>query len=196
MGPVRRKNDLTAKSVAENFSQDCVKSKSLYTVSMKTLILFIFFASLFFYLKPSGNPTVVSLDEIQVKLAAPERENKVLSHRHINRAPTPVEGRENLSQVAQSIIETNTSIEQGWESQLRVRLLELDPVAGNEIFTKYQKEKDSYALKIESLVKDHQESSDLEHLIDELDLAHQQRLQDIFGPYFEDLRDLQSAVQQ
>lgn len=164
---------------------------------MKTLILFIFFASLFYYLRPSGNPTVVNLDEIKVKISAPKRAERPSSHRHISRAPTQVvEEGDLVSEVSQEIVDTNTSIEQAWENQLKTRLLELDPSTGSSIFTQYQQEKDSYGMRLEALVRDHQESSDLEHLIDELDIAHQQKLQDIFGPYFEDLKDLQSTVNQ
>jgi len=67
-------------------------------------------------------------------------------------------------------------------------------VAGEEIFQLYKQEKDAYARQLEMVVKTHQESEDLDYLIDDLDADHQQKLQDIFGPYFEDLRDLQLST--
>ena len=165
---------------------------------MKTLILFTFFAALFYYLKPSDKPKVVNLDEIRVKVSAPRREHVPVTHRHVTRAPSRIEEEteDEVAEVAEKLIETNTNIEDNWEKQLERRLLELDPVAGKEIFDNYQEEKAGYALRLENLVKAHQESGDLEFLIDELDLAHQQKLQDIFGPYFEELRDLQVPVAQ
>jgi hypothetical protein len=164
---------------------------------MKTLILFTFFAALFYYLKPSDKPVVVDLDEIRVKVSAPRRDHSPVAHRHITRTPGQVEaGKDSVSKVASKLIETNTDIEESWEKQLEARLLELDPVAGKEIFDNYQEEKAGYALRLENLVKAHQESTELEFLIDELDLAHQQKLQDIFGPYFEELRDLQAPIGQ
>lgn len=140
---------------------------------------------------------VVDLDEIRIKVSAPKRVQQPHIHRHITRSPSQVaENDEELSPVAVELLETNAGIEQSWETQLRERLLELDPVTGEAIFDSYKQEKDSYALKLEALVKDHQESEDLDYLIDELDFTHQQKLQDIFGPYFEDLRDLQGALAQ
>ncbi len=180
----------------ENFSLHCVKPELLYTYCMKILILFIFFASLFYYLKPADRPVVVDLDEIKVKLSAPERVKR--THRHVAPAQRVDSGDSErvVVEVAKELEEANLNIEQDWEGSLKARLIELDPAVGEEIFTLYQEEKDSYARRLERIVKEHQESEDLDYLIDELDHSHQQRLQDIFGPYFEDLRDLQTPVTQ
>lgn len=140
---------------------------------------------------------MVDLDEIRVKVSAPKRAPRPSTHRHITRTPSQVEdAHASISPAAEELVETNASIEQGWENQLKARLMELDPATGEQIFESYKQEKDNYALKLEAVVRDHQESADLDYLIDELDLTHQQRLQDIFGPYFEDLRDLQGSVGQ
>lgn len=162
---------------------------------MKTIILFVFFASLFYYLRPTDKPIVVDLDEIRVKVSAPQRHERP----HVHRIPSnviPQSDEEAISEVASNMMEKNMVIEEEWEGSLRERLLELDPVAGEEIFQIYKKEKDTYAQKLEYLVRNHQESEDLDFLIDGLDFEHQQRLQDIFGPYFEDLQDLQLSINQ
>lgn len=157
---------------------------------MKTLILFVFFASLFYYLRPTDKPVVVDLDEIRVKVSAPKR----VQRPHTHRTPSQVDQNEKSSSVAQDLMEKNLVIEEDWEKALKARLLDLDPVAGEEIFQLYKQEKDAYARQLEMVVKTHQESEDLDYLIDDLDADHQQKLQDIFGPYFEDLRDLQLSI--
>lgn len=139
-------------------------------------------------------PVVVDLDEIKVKISAPVRLDKKSAHRHVS--SVRIIESESSSKAAEDLMEINVDIEQGWEKTLKARLIELDPAVGEEIFNQYKQEKDIYARKLESMVREHQESDELDHLIDELDFSHQQRLQDIFGPYFEDLRELQGPVNQ
>lgn len=137
---------------------------------------------------------MVNLDEIRVKISAPKRVENNHKRCHIVRMPAVEEVE--VTKTAQDLMETNVAIEESWEKGLQSRLLELDPVFGEEIFNAYKQEKDRYSRELETVVKEHQESEELDHLIDELDMAHQQKLQDIFGPYFEDLRDLQSTISQ
>lgn len=141
-------------------------------------------------------PVVVDLDEIKVKISAPVRVEKKRVHRHVSSVRVMDQESDTPSKVADDLIEANIEVEQGWEKTLRARLVELDPAVGEEIFNQYKQEKDKYARKLESLVREYQESEQLDHLIDELDFSYQQRLQDIFGPYFEDLRELQGTLNQ
>lgn len=78
--------------------------------------------------------------------------------------------------------------EKEWQGQLRETLSMMDPRHGEAMFSAYVNEKSSYQAELDELIRTHQKSYDLEYLIEDLEFKHEEKLQQILGSYYEELK--------
>ena len=81
-------------------------------------------------------------------------------------------------------------IRAGWRDQLKEMLYELDPVNGESIYAAYQAETNAYESELENITGT--QTPETEYLMGELEARHQEKLRQIFGPYYRDVTDQHS----
>lgn len=81
-------------------------------------------------------------------------------------------------------------IRDGWRDQLKEMLFELDPVNGESIYAAYQAETNAYESELENISQS--QTAESEYLMGELEARHQEKLRQIFGPYYRDVTDQHS----
>lgn len=181
-------------------------------MSMKRIILLCIICAAFIYNilpQPEG---LTQIDQIKTKMAAARGRPDVAQsaiHRVsaslvedpiITQAPSLSEN------AAVSEIEPNGSeiahvdevpwdeIKQGWKSDLKEFLMEVDPENGEEIFTAYQEESESFEAEIDSVSQEAEKAAkearqDFEILIGQLEVKHEEKLKEILGAYYSDVTD-------
>jgi hypothetical protein len=168
---------------------------------MRILTLSLAFLSLFYYFWPSQK-TQVEIDAIKVQVSAPERPARSVAMREpvaqkksINR-----QGREELAEVEPAMSSTPeqnlehyeevpvNEIEKEWHEQLAETLSILEPQHGPVMFEAFMQEKESFQVELDTLIRNNQKSYDLEYLIEDLEFKHEERIKEIFGAYYEELK--------
>jgi len=79
--------------------------------------------------------------------------------------------------------------EKSWQEELGQVISELEPENGEEIFNSYVSEREIFQSSLEDLVKNQQKNQDLEFLISELENQHEERVKDIFGRHYEEIKE-------
>jgi hypothetical protein len=179
---------------------------------MKRIILLTLISTAFIYhLLPEPESTS-QIDQIKVRMAA---------NRHQQVAPAPAVHRITAALVqdkAENEIETvavsdeavSSEIEpnevaqtdevpwedlmQGWRSDLKEYLTEADPDHGEEIYTSYMEEAESFEAEIDALSREADKAGkesrqDFETLIGQLEVKHEEKLKEILGAHYSDVTD-------
>lgn len=82
----------------------------------------------------------------------------------------------------------------GWRNDLKEFLIETDPDNGEEIFTAYMEESDSFEAEIDALSKEADKAGkeakqDFENLIGQLEVRHEDKLKEILGNHYSEVTD-------
>jgi hypothetical protein len=79
--------------------------------------------------------------------------------------------------------------EKSWQEELGQVISQLEPENAEEIFNSYVSERENFQSSLEDLVKNQQKNQDLEFLISELENQHEERVKDIFGRHYEEIKE-------
>ncbi len=79
-----------------------------------------------------------------------------------------------------------------WDDELAQVLDEVDPENAEEIFKSYIEQKQNFEASLQNLVREENDHQDIEYLISELEMEHEERLKEIFGPHFDQIKEHQS----
>ena len=172
---------------------------------MKILSLSFIFLGLFYYYWPVPKSSL-SIDAVRVKASAPSRSivpakkqvlrkapslTSVIEKEEIERPQVYEESAPTISATREPGFVDDTPLhdaEKEWQGQLRETLSLIDPRHGEAMYSAYVAEKSSYQAELDELIRTHQKSYDLEYLIEELEFKHEEKLQQIFGSYYEELK--------
>lgn len=179
---------------------------------MKILLLAILVALPFYYFtKDKTTRPDDRIDSIKLKMGAPNRtkEVKVVDLvADVNSADDELQkdaisdiADDEQSEAGPSMLAANedevevNDIEEGWDAELKEMLDRLEPAESESIYKAYTQEKEAYQAELDSLLSEkNQKTSDesvreIEELVSQLDLKHQDRLKDILGAHYEAVRD-------
>lgn len=170
----------------------------------------IIFASLYAFLP--GKKEGVEIDDIKVKLSAPSRQEKSLVRPQPMVAPASgpveetgqVEADEESSgegsdsdigatpseddQVTHVDESAESDQEKHWQDELSQVLVNLEPEFGEEIFNSYVNERNGFQGSLEELIRSNQKNQDLDELIGELESRHEEKVKEIFGRHYEEIK--------
>lgn len=82
--------------------------------------------------------------------------------------------------------------EKNWQDELSQVIVNLEPEYGEEMFNAYVSERNGYQTSLDELIQGNQKNQDLEYLIGELETKHDDRVKEIFGRHYEEIKDHQS----
>lgn len=185
-----------------------------YHIGMKRLALIALISAGFIYQilpQPEGVPQI---DQIRTKMAAarasrPEEEVRPALHRitaALDEEKAPVV----VNQISENAVtaelqpdETELAhteeipwedIKSGWRNDLRDFLIDVDSERGEEIFSAYMEESETFEAEVDALSKEaekagNESKQDFENLIGQLEVRHEERLKEILGNYYSEVTD-------
>lgn len=181
---------------------------------MRILILTILFASGFYYFRDTQEVTSApikpraQLDSIKVKSAAPDRAERILTARPVEKpAVVETESSDAGREISSSEEEEDytyeedhveevpaTDLDQAWNHELKDVLNRLEPAEGDNMHKAYMAELESYKAEMDALMSEKQsQTSELglesEQMISQLDQKHEDNLKEIFGAHYDAVRD-------
>lgn len=183
---------------------------------MRILSLIVLFTASFYFFLPE-RPSENEIDILKVKISAPAREVKpqmpvkktqiapvvaVSERKEIDQQSTSFsyyqeEGfLSEAAEVEHFADDDGTSaeeVEAGWNHELRESLAFLEPEYAEDIFHAYESEKNSYQAEFDLLIKEHQKNHNLDFMISDLELRHEERLKEIFGRHYEEIKALRAS---
>lgn len=183
-----------------------------YNLSMKRVTLLCLISAAFIYnILPQPEGTT-QIDQIKTKMAAARGrpdENTSAIHRvsaSLVADPVITETPSVSDNAAVSEIEPDGSqiahvdevpwdeIKQGWKADLKEFLIEADPEHGEETYSAYLEESESFEAEIDSLSREAEKAGkearqDFETLIGQLEVKHEEKLKEILGAYYSDVTD-------
>ena len=183
-----------------------------YNIIMKRIILLCIICAAFIYNLLPQPEGLTQIDQIKTKMAAARGRPDIsqaaihLVSASLVEDPLTTEAPKVSENAAVSEIEPNGSeiahvdevpwdeIKQGWKSDLKEFLMEVDPDNGEEIFTAYQEESESFEAEIDSVSQEAEKAAkearqDFEILIGQLEVKHEEKLKEILGAYYSDVTD-------
>ncbi len=172
---------------------------------MRILLLTILLATPVYFLTHEKDVIKPEIDSIRVKLSGPDRSERILTVKE----PVPVpegtaeevsEGKPEISDSVETDLEhveevELSDIEEGWNNELKDMLGRLEPAEGESIHKSYVSEQESYQAELDALLNEKQQKTtdeaalEIEHLIGQLDVKHQEKLKEILGAHYEAVRD-------
>lgn len=169
--------------------------------AMALLSLYTFFPA-----KEDG----IQIDDIKMKISAPGRKTpEILPKRAIeNFVPEDIKLENDSNASEEPSTEADVSVdevgdevthveetapendqEKAWQDELGQKLAGLEPPEyGEEIFNSYVNEKNGFQSSLDELIRNNQKSQDLEFLISELETKHEERVKEIFGRHYEEIK--------
>ncbi len=183
-----------------------------YNLSMKRVTLLCLISAAFVYnILPQPEGTT-QIDQIKTKMAAargrPDVNTSAIHRVHASLVADPViTNSPSVSEnAAVSEIEPDGSaiahvdevpwdeIKQGWKADLKEFLIDADPDHGEETYTAYLEESESFEAEIDSLSREAEKAGkearqDFETLIGQLEVKHEEKLKEILGAYYSDVTD-------
>lgn len=186
-----------------------VRSYDLY---MKRIIFSCLISAAFIYNILPGPEAGPQIDEIRTRMAASRSRpdearpalHKIVSKQFIESSNDAV-----ISTVSDNAVteEDNSETElahseeipweeirNGWRTDLKEFLIESDPDRGEEIFSAYMEESESFEAEIDALNKEAEKAgkeakNDFETLIGQLEVRHEEKLKEILGNYYSEVTD-------
>lgn len=172
---------------------------------MRILLLTILLAAPVYLYTHENEVVKPEIDSIRLKVSGPDRTERILTVKE----PVPVaEGAaDEATDVAPEISDSVESdlehveevelsdIEEGWNNELKDMLGRLEPAEGEAIHKSYLSEQESYQAELDALLNEKQQKTtdeaalEIEHLIGQLDVKHQEKLKEILGAHYEAVRD-------
>jgi hypothetical protein len=175
----------------------------------------IFFTILFLtplYLLNRGEVPTAEVDSLKIKVSAPDRAERILTvekpvavdPEEPAQVPPQSEMIQSANSESESEADTETDeseevqisdLEEAWSGELKQMLNRLEPVEGDAIHKAYQMEQESYQVTLESLMSEKQlktskeAGQEMEQLINQLEVKHQEKLKSILGAHYEAVRD-------
>lgn len=183
-----------------------------YNLGMKRLIILCLISAAFIYNilpQPEGTPQI---DQIRTKMAAVRQEAETIKPA-VHRITAAVE--EEVKVVEASAVSENAAtaelvddeselahtdevpwedIKNGWRTDLKNFLIDTDPEHGEEIFSAYMEESETFEAEVDALNKEAEKAAvesrqDFENLIGQLEVRHEERLKEILGAYYSEVTD-------
>ena len=178
---------------------------------MRIIFFTILFLTPLYFLNreevPSGE-----VDSLKIKVSAPDRAERILTvekpvagdPEEPAQVPPQSEMIQSLNPDTEVPVDTETDeseevqisdLEEAWSGELKQMLNRLEPLEGDAIHKAYQEEQESYQVTLESLMSDKQLKSskeagqEMEQLINQLEVKHQEKLKSILGAHYEAVRD-------
>jgi hypothetical protein len=177
---------------------------------MRILILSAIFLACFYYFLPSPQESA-QVDALEMRVSAPTRqvqsEPPPLEQTTDNDIATEVSEEEppqnvvvevdpQVSAVPADVAQVEESPEsdqeKDWLDELSHVLMMVEPEQGEEMFNTYVAEKKSFQSILEEVIQDNQKNPDIENLIAEIEEKHEERLKEILGRHYEEIKDHQS----
>jgi hypothetical protein len=78
--------------------------------------------------------------------------------------------------------------EKAWQNELSQMLLNLEPVYAEEILDAYVSERTDHQTNLDELVRNNQQNHDLEYLIEDLEIKHEEKIKEILGRNYEEIK--------
>lgn len=172
---------------------------------MRILVLTLLFAAPVYFFTHEKEVAKPEIDSIRLKLSGPDRTERILTVKE------PVAVPEGSSEEATEIepeigdsVETDlehveevelSDIEEGWNNELKDMLNRLEPADGESIHKAYLSEQETYQAELDALLNEKQQKTtdeaalEVEHMIGQLDVKHQEKLKEILGAHYEAVRD-------
>lgn len=179
---------------------------------MRIVLLSVILLSTLYLLRPGTEPDVEEIDDVKLRLSSaqqirPAARPQALVHRE-EILPEP-EAQDNASAADVSDAEiasvsTDEEIEEpveeapesaqekGWQDELSQALMTLEPEQGEEMYNAYVNERNTYQATLDDTIRSNQKNQDLEGLIAELENKHEERVKEIFGARYEDVKELEA----
>ncbi len=179
---------------------------------MKRLVILCLISAAFVYNiipQPDGVPQI---DQIKTKMAAARArpDDKQTAIHHVSASLVGEENNRSISTVSDSAITEELApdsselahtdeipwedIKQGWRSDLKDFLVDADPENGEEIYTSYMEETESFEAEVDALSKEADKAGkdarqDFETLIGQLEVKHEEKLKEILGSHYSEVTD-------
>jgi hypothetical protein len=176
---------------------------------MKRIIFLTLISAAFIYHllpEPEEGPQI---DQIRTRMAAsrsrPEEVTPAVHHVSAALVEEPVIEEELVSENAvtaelspEELAHTDEvpweDLKQGWRIDLRDFLLEADRERGEEIYTSYMEESESFEAEVDALAKEAEKAGkegrqDFENVIGQLEVRHEEKLKEILGNYYSEVTD-------
>lgn len=172
----------------------------------------LFFSAFYFFL---SRPKKIDshIDNIKIKASAPKRSEKILLENNTQELKSPlaiadegevveesvpVEEEGDIIGESSSDEETDQSedmadndLEKNWQDHLRNSLSTLEPEYGQEIFDAYVKEKENFQRELDAMIRDNQRSQELEAFVEDLEIRHEEKIREIFGSHYDEVKEQQ-----
>jgi hypothetical protein len=163
-------------------------------------------------------PSIQTVDDIKVKASAPTRGHRVLTESKpqkpkVNQHESMILEESDLVESEQQIGSSDddseddderinhsddnavfNALEKGWEEHLRETIATLEPDYGQDIFDAYIKEKENYQGQLDAMIKKNQNNQDLDQLVEDLEISHEDRVKEIFGVHYDEIKDAQKKL--
>lgn len=176
---------------------------------MRILFLTLLIVGPYYYFSPSEQKDMPQIDAVKLKMGAPERTERILtikeepvppsetddnsSETETHEAPTSVKREETDSEHFEEV--GINDLEESWRTELKSMLNRLEPMDGDSMHRAYLEEQESYQAQLDALMNDRQQKTtddevmEVDHLISQVELKHQERMVEILGAHYEAVRD-------
>jgi hypothetical protein len=180
---------------------------------MRILGLTLFFIAAFYFFSPEDRHSAerASTDAVEVKAAAPARavvrevtasEVEAIPEATVQLVEDP--GAVDEAAVVEDdshaeITHSNdgpdevSNFEKRWQKHLKEKLEALEPEVGKDMFNAYMSERDNYQSELDALIENNQTNPDLENMIEELESKFDDKIKEIYGPHYEDIKEDQGS---
>jgi hypothetical protein len=87
------------------------------------------------------------------------------------------------------------NLEEGWNTELKSMLSRLEPLDGENIHQSYMQAQENYQSEMMALMEEKQQKTtkeemlEMDYIMSEVDVKHQEKLKEIFGAHYEAVRD-------
>lgn len=184
-----------------------------YHRNMKRIVLLTLISAAFIYNLLPQPDGVTEIDQIRTKMAAARQrpdEPTPAVHRvtaALVEESIEIENEPAISEVAATSESESANdeiahldevpfedIKQGWRSDLKDFLIEIDPDNGEDIYNAYMEEAESYEAEIDALAKEQDKAGseakqDFDTLIGQLEVKHEEKLKEILGNHYSEVTD-------
>jgi hypothetical protein len=155
----------------------------------------------FYFLAPKSKE-VSEIDSVKMKLSSVTREKKQTKARPTapRKSQEVIVYEEQPSKNPHRILadegatlehveeDPGSEYEKGWQEELSQVISYLEPEYGEEKFNAYVTERNDYQSTLSELISKNQMNHDLEYLISELEMSHEERVKEIFGRHYEEIK--------
>ena len=181
---------------------------------MRILLLAILILAPVYYVKYVNKDDVQKIDDIKLKISAPQRAERILTVQTEVIPPPHSQDKEQSSEQDPSTTDEEgereyrdhsfeeveqvevSGAEENWNLELKDILNRIDPIEGDQIHKAYVQEYENYQAMMESLISEKQQKTseesilEIDQLMTQLDEKYQAKIKTILGPHFDTVDEI------